>query len=111
MNYSTENGEQVTESGFPGRWVFGNHIPATRLHLRPATDSDDGGDVDGRHAGVGEMENLISLGSVADNVEHVLITTRRKKKPPTAVAAGTGRDEDGFFEDDCDVLDFARDRV
>jgi WD40 repeat protein len=112
MIYSPENGRQENGSGSPSRWVFGNPIPATRLHLRLATDSDDGGDVHDRNVGVGEMENLISLGSVANNVEHVLITTRRKKKPPsTAVAAGTGHDEDGFFEDDCDVLDFARDRV
>lgn len=58
------------------------------------------------------MENLISLGNSTGNVEEVVITTRRKKRHSTAVSATPGASvDDGFFEDDCEVLDFARDRV
>ncbi|EPS28096.1 hypothetical protein PDE_03042 [Penicillium oxalicum 114-2] len=98
-----------------GQWVFGDDIPATKLHLRSYnTGGDDrGGDFDpdaaihGDSFGAGgEMENLITLGNSTGNVEEVVITTRRKKKATTTLKA-----DDGFFEDDCEVLDFARDRV
>ncbi|OAL67693.1 hypothetical protein A7C99_0824 [Trichophyton rubrum] len=85
-------------------WVFGNAIPTHKIHLRNVTQSDteDGPDSEGI-AKSREMENLISLGG-----EHVIITTRRKRGRGQS---GDDTVEDGFFEDDCDVLDFARDRV
>ncbi|KAG5289585.1 hypothetical protein I7I48_08953 [Histoplasma ohiense] len=98
-------------------WVFGDDIPSIKLNLRPATHSDDDGkdNIDiGHNAGPGEIENLISLGNAGDNVEHVVITTRRKKRATASsstIGCAATADEDGFFEDDCDVLDFARDRV
>ena len=105
----------TTDEDDPGssEWVFGDDIPMSRLHVRPLSDGDDDGDESegiGRHdpGGGGErMENLISLGNSTDNGEEVVITTRRKKPSPAV------KDEidDGFFEDDCEVLDFARDRV
>ena len=100
------------------QWIFGDDIPMSRLHVRPLSDGgeDEEGENDeigGRNAGEpGAMENLISLGNSTDNVEEVVITTRRKKKRDT-LRRNSSKDEidDGFFEDDCEVLDFARDRV
>ncbi|KAJ5342662.1 hypothetical protein N7541_011786 [Penicillium brevicompactum] len=98
-----------------GQWVFGNDIPITKVHLRSFnSSSDDHGDDDDEHAAIhgsslgagGEIENLITLGNSTGNVEEVVITTRRKKRHSTPLKA-----DDGFFEDDCEVLDFARDRV
>jgi hypothetical protein len=119
--YATELAEGSTlQHQSSDQWVFGNDIPATKLYLRPPTRSDDGDeDATGDHpAGGGEIENLISLGSDPRNVDHVVITTRRKKmkkkKKGTAsstMASSPDMEEDGFFEDDCEVLDFARDRV
>ncbi|GKZ55407.1 hypothetical protein AnigIFM49718_011773 [Aspergillus niger] len=96
-----------------GQWTFGGSLATTKLHVRPfsASSEEDDDMVHEQHHGFGaEMENLISLGNSTGNVEEVVITTRRKKKQASAMAPGGGVD-DGFFEDDCEVLDFARDRV
>ncbi|KAJ5363750.1 uncharacterized protein N7496_009463 [Penicillium cataractarum] len=98
-----------------GQWVFGDDIPTTKVHVRSYNTSGDDQDgeadedaaIRGESFGAGgEMENLITLGNSTGNVEEVVITTRRKKKHSTPLKA-----DDGFFEDDCEVLDFARDRV
>ncbi|KAF4762421.1 hypothetical protein HAV15_007874 [Penicillium sp. str.  len=98
-----------------GQWVFGNDIPLIKVHLRSFnSSSDDHGDDEDENAVIhghslgagGDIENLITLGNSTGNVEEVVITTRRKKRHSTPLKA-----DDGFFEDDCEVLDFARDRV
>lgn len=98
-----------------GQWVFGDDIPTIKVHVRSYNTSGDDreGEADedaairGDSFGAGgEMENLITLGNSTGNVEEVVITTRRKKRHSTPLKA-----DDGFFEDDCEVLDFARDRV
>ncbi|KAJ5086122.1 hypothetical protein N7532_010893 [Penicillium argentinense] len=98
-----------------GQWVFGDDIPTTKVHVRSysnsgddnADDEDDNAAIHGHSLGAGgDMENLITLGNSTGNMEEVLITTRRKKRHSAPLKA-----DDGFFEDDCEVLDFARDRV
>ncbi|KAF9240362.1 hypothetical protein DTO006G1_8202 [Penicillium roqueforti] len=98
-----------------GQWVFGNDIPLIKVHLRSFnSSSDDHGDDEDENAVIhghslgagGDIENLITLGNSTGNVEEVVITTRRKKRHSAPLKA-----DDGFFEDDCEVLDFARDRV
>lgn len=112
----TSDADEMQTSIPTGRWVFGDSMPMSKLHVRPfSSGGDDEGDHDeimhGQHPGLGEMENLISLGNSTGHVEEVVITTRRKKKNSTSFpSAGSGGD-DGFFEDDCEVLDFAQDRV
>ncbi|EEH42940.2 uncharacterized protein PADG_07760 [Paracoccidioides brasiliensis Pb18] len=106
-------------------WVFGNTIPGIKLNLRASMHDggdDEGGGRDGSAGGAdggGEIESMISLGNEGGDVEHVVITARRKRRGGMGSSgtaggddAGGGRaEEGGFFEDDCDVLDFARDRV
>lgn len=101
-----------------GQWIFGEDISMTKLHVRPFSsggDDDDDDDTVHEHSPGfgGDMENLISLGNSTGNVEEVVITTRRKKKHSLSYpsAAPEADMDDGFFEDDCEVLDFARDRV
>ncbi|EAW23451.1 uncharacterized protein NFIA_021600 [Aspergillus fischeri NRRL 181] len=100
-----------------GQWIFGDCISLTKLHVRPFSAGGGTGDEDDivheqHHGYGGEMENLISLGNSTGNVEEVVITTRRKKRHSMAVSTAPGAGvDDGFFEDDCEVLDFARDRV
>ena len=96
------------------KWVFGDDIPMCRLHVRPMSDGDDDDEEEeaaGMQGGGRGMENLISLGNSTDNAEEVVITTRRKKRGADSSPAVKGEIDDGFFEDDCEVLDFARDRV
>ncbi|KAL3461059.1 hypothetical protein BJX64DRAFT_170334 [Aspergillus heterothallicus] len=107
---------QAANSAVPiptGQWVFGDSIPMSKLHVRRiSTGSEDDGDDTGHEhqQGLGGgIENLISLGNSTNNVEEVVITTRRKKKHSLSQNQVSG--EDGFFEDDCEVLDFAVDRV
>ncbi|KAL4929298.1 uncharacterized protein BDV17DRAFT_79413 [Aspergillus undulatus] len=96
-----------------GQWVFGNHMPMSKLHVRRLSAGSDDEDEDAAHelqqGPGGGIENTISMGSSTGNVEEVVITTRRKKKHSSASLGAGG--EDGFFEDDCEVLDFAVDRV
>lgn len=113
-------------------WTFGNPIFTTKVDIRPPTSvSDDeeeeqnrnnGASVLYRHtsttttAGLGEA--LIGGGEEEDGglmAEQVVVTTTRRRKTKTPhqskmLAAGED-DGEGFFEDDCDVLDFAEDRV
>lgn len=100
-------------------WVFGDEIAATSLDLGlcPPTVSDgedqnSGASVLYRHTSVTNGE---TIGSDEVGSEQIVVTTRRRKnKGPhqSVLAAGVKLDDDdGFFEDDCDVLDFAEDRV
>ncbi|KKK20410.1 hypothetical protein ARAM_004595 [Aspergillus rambellii] len=107
------DGSAASDPG--GQWVFGGGMPMSKLHVRPfsAGSDDDGDDVvqhEHQQGFSGGIENLISLGNSTGNVEEVVITTRRKKKQASSLHQ-TGGAEDGFFEDDCEVLDFAVDRV
>jgi hypothetical protein len=95
-------------------WVFGDEIPSTKLHV---WDSLHGSDNHSLQDGPGfnaQVENLISLGEPAEDghVEQVVVTSRRRKvHAPGTDSVARLPDDDGFFEDDCDVVDFADDRV
>lgn len=51
------------------------------------------------------IENKFVRREGEEEVEQVIVTTRRRRR-----GKGEG-EEEGFFEDDCEVLDFADDRV
>jgi hypothetical protein len=103
-------------------WVFGNDFATTRLDIRPPTVSDEeeqnvGASVLYRHTSMTSGEQIGSDEAVADQI--VITTRRRKTRTPhqsvlaaaASAAAMKPEQDDGFFEDDCDVLDFAEDRV
>lgn len=124
VNMKVYPAEYADKMGSGQPWAFGDDIPTTtKIRHRAAThhshegdDDNDNGDA-AQPTAPGEMENLVALGGGGNGeAEHIVITTRRKKKGAAAEkgAAGQGGalgDDDGFFEDDCDVLDFALDRV
>ncbi|KAI9886740.1 MAG: pre-mRNA-splicing factor cwc22 [Watsoniomyces obsoletus] len=85
-------------------WVFGLPIPSSRLNVGgvPSTEHDVGHPEPDL---LGPMESVLQRGKDADETEQLVITTRRRRR------AKEGVGEDGFFEDDCEVLDFASDRV
>ena len=118
LNDAGDEAGEVSAASPSSLWVFGGPIPTRRLPPRSAQEPSDEDDAVGEaDVPAGEMENVISLGSGSDHqhVEEIVITTRRKKKKkrahPHSDTGVPSPDEDGFFEDDCDVLDFARDRV
>ncbi|KAI9747253.1 MAG: hypothetical protein M1815_004389 [Lichina confinis] len=77
---------------------FGQDIAAIPVNLGGSTSSEPE-DV------LGPMENIVQRGTGSEETEQLVITTRRRKR------VKDGAVEDGFFEDDCEVLDFASDRV
>lgn len=87
-------------------WAFGQNIPAIQVDLGMVMEEDlTNSSIDEHRAlPASAMERVMQIG---DNDEQIVITTRRRR--------GGNRmsdlDEDGFFEDDCEVLDFADQRV
>lgn len=55
------------------------------------------------------LENLVSVEGDVDHGQQLVMTTRRKRTKEQA--AGEGMEGADFFEDDCEVVDFAEDRV
>ncbi|KAK8226663.1 hypothetical protein HDK77DRAFT_113123 [Phyllosticta capitalensis] len=114
-----------------GPWVFGADIPALKVSLPSSHASDDVdpladdllaldlADAEGRPGAGGPGGAMVSdfaLREGEEEVEQVVVTTRRRRlrRNPLDDGAGgaSGADvEEGFFEDDCEVWDFAGDRV
>lgn len=82
-------------------WAFGQDIPVTRIepvHAHSGDESFDGSDDQALPPSA--MERVMQYG----DHEQIVVTTRKRR----TVRHG---DIDGFFEDDCEVLDFADQRV
>lgn len=95
------------------KWVFGELISATRLNIRSSPPAhDDMGSVIYRDT---SATTLLDKSGIP---EQIVSTTRRKKgkNMGKSMLADDGQElssgeQEGFFEDDMDVLDFAEDRV
>ena len=87
-------------------WAFGEEIPATRI----SAGSADHQDHDSSDVTPGKMENTIRMEGNMEDGQRIVSTTFRKrgKKGDGAESAA---DEREFFEDDCEVLDYAENRV
>jgi hypothetical protein len=84
-------------------WAFGQDIPVVRLDLGLATVvEEEYGSESHLALPPSAMERVMQYG----DEEQIVVTTRRRRG-----AQGGGQGEDGFFEDDCEVLDFADQRV
>ncbi|KAI1759509.1 hypothetical protein GGR53DRAFT_141167 [Hypoxylon sp. FL1150] len=88
-------------------WAFGKAVSVIRVNAVPANliveDISDSID-DHRALPASAMERVLQVG---ENDEQIVVTTRRRRNGNRS----TDADEDGFFEDDCEVLDFADQRV
>lgn len=102
-----------SQSHTGGAWAFGQAIKATKLDLGlPHLPEEASFNIASDHSRAlppSAMERILERGPGNDEEEHIVITTRRRRG---AAAHSTGQhDDDGFFEDDCEVLDFADQRV
>ncbi|KAK3692520.1 hypothetical protein B0T22DRAFT_435790 [Podospora appendiculata] len=92
----------------PAVWVFGQELRAVKLDLGlprvPDEESFNTTSDDSRALPPSAMERI--LHRTGDGDDQIVITTRRRRG-----AAPVNHDDDGFFEDDCEVLDFADQRV
>lgn len=87
-------------------WLFGEDVDAFRISS-PAAHSCEGEEDEGFAGVAARVENLKVVNGDEEVVEQVVVTTRRRR----VKREGEGEEEEGFFEDDCEVLDFAEDRV
>lgn len=103
-NLSSDPHRQVED---PAPWAFGEEIPATKIGVGSASTVDEDS-----HNPPAPMENFISIEGNDEEGRQIVVTTKRKR----GVKRGPTRDDDGeteeeFFEDDCEVVDFAEERV
>ena len=88
-------------------WVFGEPIPATKISVSSTGHEDDATDLE--QTMPSRMENVISMKDNAEEGQQIVVTTRRKRSTKDeGTMAGA---EEEIFEDDCEVLDFAEERV
>lgn len=89
-------------------WVFGRPIHTRKLDVGQHETTDDDNDVSTSHIALpaDALQRTMKIDGSEQEGEQIVITTRRRKE-----ASARDLDDDGFFEDDCDVLDFASQRV
>ncbi|KAF2837871.1 hypothetical protein M501DRAFT_937003 [Patellaria atrata CBS 101060] len=95
----------------PGLWTFGDNISETTVVSGAPGPllGEPGGSTMGESGAASGVDGGAPVASVVTGVEQgmegIVVTTRRTRR------AGAGENEDGFFEDDMDVVDFADERV
>lgn len=103
-------------------WAFGADIPSVKVTLPSSHAYDDdpladdllGLDLSGNGAGPGGANGMVSdfaLREGDEEIEQVVVTTRRRRLKRKDTMDEGAEAEEGFFEDDCEVWDFAGDRV
>ncbi|CAD6570237.1 MAG: hypothetical protein ASARMPREDX12_005003 [Alectoria sarmentosa] len=93
-----------TNSPGTSTWVFGEPIPATQISVGSTGHEDD--DADLEQVRPSRMENVISMKGNVEEGQQIVVTTRRKRSTKDEMGA-----EDEIFEDDCEILEFAEERV
>ncbi len=97
-----------------GPWAFGGPIKINKLDVGPPHNPDDDFDASADHRALplSAMERVLRVTDSTEEMEQIVITTRRRKGISRTGTENSGdADEEGFFEDDCEVLDFASQRV
>lgn len=93
----------------PNPWIFGDAIPTTKISVGSTVLDDEDTETDAEPRGA-QMENLINLEGDGEG-QQVVVTTRRKKGRRSDLSDRGVGPEDEIFEDDCEVVDFAEERV
>jgi hypothetical protein len=96
-----------------GAWSFGGPIKTTKLDVGPPHNPDDDLDDSADHRALpsSAIERVLRVTDSTEEMEQIVITTRRRKGVSRSSESVRNVDEEGFFEDDCEVLDFASQRV
>ena len=96
-------------------WVFGGPIPSTKLHVGPPLNPEEDEELSSDHRALpsSAIERILNVADGDETSEQIVVTTRRRTGATRlgTEASGVEADEEGFFEDDCQVLDFASQRV
>ena len=99
---------ELQAAGPPEKWVFGGDIPTAQLNLGHTQN-----EIADRQQSEMHRETKSVTAEGTDMEQIVSTTTRRRPRKHDAQLDGstTGGDEEDFFEDDLDVVEFATDRV
>lgn len=89
-------------------WIFGQPIPGRQVNVGVQEPEHEDATFGDSFLHSQASRKTAVLGE-ADVFEQIVVTTRRRSKREGA--EGDEDDEEGFFEEDCEVLDFAHDRV
>ena len=91
----------------PTPWVFGGTIPTIKISTGSASDHEDEGNTTAPSIVASKVR---TEGNVEDG-QRIVSTTTWRRKSKKSDGAEMKADEGDFFEDDCEVLDYAEDRV
>ncbi|KAI0377871.1 hypothetical protein F5Y04DRAFT_171021 [Hypomontagnella monticulosa] len=106
-NMPTSSKSRQVEASSDQPWAFGQLLALDKVNVGPVAlvDEDISNSVDDHRAlPASAMERVLQVG---ENDEQIVVTTRRRRGGNRSPDA----EDDGFFEDDCEVLDFADQRV
>lgn len=112
---NTGSSEDMPTKSSKKAWAFGGPIKSVRLDVGPPQLTEDDYQTSSYHRALpsSAIERVLRISdSSHEDMEQIVVTTRRRKgaNPNGAMSPGN-EDEEGFFEDDCEVLDFASQRV
>jgi hypothetical protein len=99
-------------AGVAACWAFGGVIKCIKLDVGPPQNTDDSFYVPSDHRALpsSAIERIMRVTENNEDSEQIVVTTRIRKSARSGSDLA-GADEEGFFEDDCEVLDFASQRV
>jgi len=103
---STTDSRHKVMSTTEEQWVFGDVVPTTRLTVHAVSALDDH-----EHGSVIYRETSNMNDDMEGSERTIGITRRKKTKRETEQQNYEDRPQEGFFEDDCDVLDSTTDHV
>ena len=106
INLFAYNDDTAIRSSSEEPWVFGEDIPATQISIGTTMRSES----EAGHARFGKMENEIRVEGNAEEGRQVVMTTRFKKKRK-GIGVQLEEDDGEIFEDDCEFVDHADQRV
>jgi len=101
----------VAKSKIP--WSFGGEIKSVKLDVGPAQDTEDSFYAPSDHRALpsSAIERIMRVTDHTNDMDQIVVTTRLRKSGRSGSGNAGDDDEEGFFEDDCEVLDFASQRV
>jgi WD40 repeat protein len=107
--------QEATSIAGDAPWVFGRPLNTVKLDIGSSQVDEDDFDSAEDHRALpsSAMERVTTkIPEVDEGAEQIVVTTRRRKGAARSTPnTQSGLDDDGFFEDDCEVLDFASQRV
>lgn len=108
LNDEIEGSSMITQK-IKQNWVFGRPITTTEIDVGKQSHSEtktENLEISHELSST-NSQSVTKISDNAVNSEHIIFTTRIQKSSPQSMTKGTAY-EDGFFEDDCEMLNFSK---